>query len=273
MKYGTPRHMFICKADTIKWDEAPSGNPGLELQSWKCSDHFLPVSGSTHSSQIFQFLIMTPQVLCFWVSEDCSILTGQYNSSLIHLQVTRPGLPRQRYICLKKPFTGHATDVAATESSPGLETSQGHLPKAWKGSAAVTSQSLQSTALAEAVLFPSSYPAPTAAPSASPLLALLPGSSCCCSCLWLFSTPLFGLLLLPLSPTLSKYGTATDSACSDGSAWLVPSRLCEAECLCTYPTPFWKQGTYVTGTHCTPAGNGNNHGNNNLGLEIWENSK
>lgn len=153
---------------------------------------------------------------------------------------------------LKKPLTGQATDLVAAEGSPGMETSQGHLPKAQEGSAAVTSQCLQSRALTEAFFFPFSHPAPTAAPAAPPLLALLPGSSG--------------------AAAVSASSPAPSSGCC--SSWFFhdsfPARCCRWPCLKPQQprlspaglelTPRRRVlGARVRATHRTSAVNGNNH--------------
>lgn len=153
---------------------------------------------------------------------------------------------------LKKPLTGQATDLVAAEGSPGMETSQGHLPKAQKGSAAVTSQCLQPRALTEAFFLPFSHPAPTAAPAASPLLVLLPGSSWCCSCLSSSPSPPSGC------------------CCSRFFLDSFPARCCRWPCLQRQQPRLGPAGLELTprrralaarvrATHPTPAVNGNNH--------------
>lgn len=140
-----------------------------------------------------------------------------------------------------------------------------------QGSAATTSQCLQSRALTEAFFFPSSYPAPTAALATSPLLVLLPGSSCCCSCLCFFFVPLFGLLLLLLFPSLfpSTALPLTLPAATAVIAAMAQPAWTQADPMkpsVSTHTPIWDWGAHIRATHCTPAVNGNNHRKLYLGL-------
>jgi len=84
-------YMLFSKKTMLKTKETSPVNLGLQLQPWKCPGYQQPASGSTHTSQILQQLMVT-QGLCFWVYEESSFQKRQCNSCPL-IQVTRSGIP------------------------------------------------------------------------------------------------------------------------------------------------------------------------------------
>lgn len=118
---------------------------------------------------------------------------------------TTPGLPQPWCTDLKKPFTGHAAALVTAESSWDGECQKpGRLLLAYLLN--VSSLGLQLS------FFPPFIPSCTYCCSHCSLpFTLLPGSSCCCSCLCLFIMPVW---VAASSLTLSKDSAVTGTVCS-----------------------------------------------------------